>query len=55
MLKSDNTTTAQNPAVLNKLERMEAGLEEQNSALRTLRTQMASTAQSGTNSMLTHL
>jgi len=55
MLNSDNITAAQNPAVLNKSERMEAGLEEQNSALRTLRTQMASSAQSGSNSMLSHL
>jgi len=55
MIKSDLNTAAQNPAVLAKLERLEAGLEDQSSAMRTMRTQMSSSAQSGNNSTLTHL
>jgi chromosome segregation ATPase len=55
MLKSDFSAAAQNPALLAKLERLEAGLEEQNSTMRSMRTQMSSSAQSGNNSTLTHL
>jgi predicted nucleic acid-binding Zn-ribbon protein len=55
MLKSDFSAAAQNPVLLAKLERLEAGLEEQNSTMRSMRTQMSSSAQSGNNSTLTHL
>jgi chromosome segregation ATPase/ribosomal protein S15P/S13E len=55
MLKSDFSSAAHNPAILAKLERLEAGLEDQSSAMRTMRTQMLVSAQSGNNSTLTHL